>query len=42
MKKDGINSLKYKLNHIAEHRDYTHVYVDLLKDESEMLLQNKE
>ena len=32
MKQDGLNSLKYKLNRIAEHQDYTHVYVDLLRD----------
>ena len=41
MKKDGLNSLKYKLNHVAEHHDYTHVYVDLLHDESEKLLHKK-
>ena len=30
MEKDGLNNLNYKLNQIAEHQGYTHVYADLL------------
>ena len=29
MKTDGLNSLRYKLNQIVEHVDYTHIYAYL-------------